>query len=139
MKPENLLAVLALIAIPVVSVGQGKLHNCDRITNGKFYYRYADARTRINVFRNGKVQYEVNETTKDTTWLKLDWLDGCSYNMTFVRRTKPFDEGEEALTRSMLIHVAIIGMAERYYITQGTATSSLSPETISGTDTLWFR
>lgn len=139
MKLYAVPAFLALIGLPVVSIGQAKLYNCDRVANGRFYYRYPDSRLRVNVYRKGNIQYEVEEATKDTTWLQLEWLSGCRYTMSFIRRTKPFDPGEEAFYRSVIVQSEIIQMTARYYITRTSSASSSSSEPFFTTDTLWFR
>src|SRR5690242_14108976 len=58
--------------------------DCSRIRNGHFYFNGKTTGVSYQIIRKDSLQMEINSKSKDTSFWKIDWIDGCSYKAKYL-------------------------------------------------------
>ena len=74
--------------LPFCSSAQKEKPGCSGVKSGSFYYYPFYTKVTYAVSRTDSEQREIDLVTNDTAWLKVTWIDECSFNLSFMRTTR---------------------------------------------------
>jgi len=136
MKNINFILILAIL-FPGLIFGQKKPADCRKIKEGIYYIYPPNYKAGFQLIRNGDTQIEINNTTKDSSFWKIQWPDDCTCYAKFIRKNVP--ESTEFL-QFLNTHTAffkVLSVTKDYYIFKIGLDSANNRENLI--DTAWYK
>lgn len=125
-----------LLLVPSFIYAQLKNTDCNSIKKGQFYFYPPNSQKGFLIVRNNFVQKEINLSTGDTSFWKVDWQTPCLFHLTFMRKSKPISNEELSFLKSHQTAVEILQVTKDFYVFKGGLTDV---NTSRVSDTLWLR
>lgn len=132
----KIISIISAITVLLFSCTRNK-PSCYLYHNGKFVYHGITKNKSsfmIKIIRNDSLQIEIDSKTNDTGFMKVEWIDSCSYRLKFIKTAFNQPDSMVLFNKKMVITSTIIKGTDRYYICK--STYSLLPYSI--TDTIWI-
>lgn len=82
------------------------------------------------------MQREINLLTDDTTWLKVAWIDACSFSLFFIKSSPPASKEKIRFYQTHQLRVDILKVEKDYY-TFRIGVRPDDPHSI--VDTMWMK
>ena len=80
------IAILCLLTFSFFSKIEDNHKGCPDFRKGKFLYRGTEDTVLYLIERDEKVQLETRYDTRDNVTLKINWLDSCEYELSFLKQ-----------------------------------------------------
>lgn len=109
--------------------------DCTTLRVGQFH-SYTKKGDHIQITRIDGIQQDVNMSTKDTTYWKIDWLGKCRFAAVYLSGAGPKTETEKRLYENTILYFDIKEIADDYYV--GTTTVKAPNGNSVFTDTTWL-
>ncbi len=109
--------------------------DCNTLRVGQFH-SYTKKGDHIQITRIDGIQQDVNMSTKDTTYWKIDWLGNCRFAASYLSGAGPKNETEKRLYENTILYFDIKEIADDYYV--GTTTVKAPNGNSVFTDTTWL-
>lgn len=126
---------LLTFLLPLFTLGQSKVCNCNGIKTGTFYLYPLNSQKSFIIIRDKSIQKEINIEAKDTSFWKVNWQSNCILNLKFIRKNQPLSD-EDKFFYSHNIVVKVLNVTKDYYTFKGGLDSVNNTSAL--TDTLWF-
>ncbi len=110
--------------------------DCAQLKKGIFHSYSKRTGAHIIITRMNGVQQDINTSTHDTTYWKLDWLSDCRFVATYLTGSGPKTADEKTFYQSSFLYFEVKEIADNYYV--GTTTVKAPNGNSSSTDTTWF-
>jgi hypothetical protein len=123
---------------PLLILGQSARNtDCYKVKNGTFYFYPPDKPKGFTVIRKGRTQAEIDLSTGDTTFWKVNWKSECVFDVRFVRKSSPMPLHESNFFNSHTTFFEVLKCLKDYYIFKGGLDSIDNPNAL--TDTMWLK
>jgi hypothetical protein len=109
--------------------------DCNSLKTGRFH-SYTKKGEHIQITRIDGIQQDVNTTTKDTTYWKIDWLGNCRFAASYLSGAGPKNDTEKRLYENTILYYEVKEIADDYYV--GTTTVKAPNGNSMFTDTTWL-
>lgn len=110
--------------------------DCAQLKKGVFHSYSKTTGAHIIITRMNGVQQDINTSTNDTIYWKIDWLSDCRFAATYLTGSGQKTPEEKAFYQSSFLFYEVKEMADNYYI--GTTTVKAPNGNSTSTDTTWF-
>ena len=80
------ISILCVLAFSFFSKIEDNHKGCPDFRKGKFLYRGTEDTVLYLIERDEKVQLETRYDTRDNVTLKINWLDSCEYELSFLKQ-----------------------------------------------------
>lgn len=111
---------------------RAKKQDCKSLKDGTFYFYPGGSNGEIKLIREDSIQQEINATSGDTAYWKINWTSDCSFISTFIKSTQfPGYATDRPIT------ISILSITGDYYINKISIDSAGSSKSL--TDTIWLK
>lgn len=137
MKRKQVYLLITLLS-PLIAFSQsvGSV-DCHRVRNGTFYFYPPNNPKGFTVIRKGAVQTEINHSTGDTTFWKVNWKSGCAFDLKFIRKSRSLSSDESNFYNSHIAVFEVLRGEKEYYLFKVGLDSIGSTNCV--TDTMWLK
>lgn len=109
---------------------------CKVVRNGTFYYYQNKGLNHSKIIRKDSSQIEINVTTGDSTFWKIEWISDCSFTCTFISGPHMKSREEVAFYKLSNLKFNITHVSKDYYTYDALLTNRNYSKTTS--DTIWL-
>ena len=135
------MAIIRYVAVifltPLFWACQSKNKDCRIAKTGTFYYHSLKANLRYKLIRTDSLQTEINLATGDSSFYRIKWKDGCTYNLSFIRTTRVMSDREKEFVSSHGLDCRILTVTSSYFIFKAVSVPDIGLGPL--TDTIWLR
>ena len=111
--------------------------NCSDVKNGTFnYFDLVNGESEIFI-RKGDIQKEILPKRKETLFWEVNWLNECTYTLTYQSGAENRTAAEQKILRKHILVVEIIHVTEDYMTFKSAFDKITNPTVL--TDTLWIK
>ena len=141
MKMRNILVLILFLNLSHL-YSQAQEITKPSIKNGTFYFYPKNSKNRFCIIRMDSLQKEINLTTNDTSFWRINWQNDSSVSARFLRSTNKMPDGEVSFFKTHVVVMRIKNISSLYYTFSGGLdsfenlgdkkdTAWLSPKTIA--------
>lgn len=110
---------------------------CKSVKKGSFYFYGKTTGVHYKIIRNDSLQMEVNRTSNDTSFWKIDWIDDCSYKLKYLYGGGSTVAGIKDFLAKHTTFIQIREVQPRFYVFKVALDSLNSAE--FDVDTAWMK
>jgi len=134
---KGFISFLIWFILPLFMFGQSARVKCNKVKSGTFYFYPAASQKEFIIKRKNSIQKEINVTTSDTTFWKINWKNNCVFELKFIRKNQPISDNEKSFYNSHITVFKILKITKDYYTFTGGLDSVSNTSALA--DTLWFK